>query len=71
MVSVSGMKKLMSLALVLFLAFGVFGSTDVFAEPDEEVENIRHMIKAKGPLARRQDLRFALEEREEEKARWG
>jgi C1A family cysteine protease len=47
MVSVSGMKKLMSLALVLFLAFGVFGSTDVFAEPDEEVENIRHMIKAK------------------------
>jgi C1A family cysteine protease len=44
MVSASGLKKLMSLALVLFLAFG---STAVFAEPDEEVENIRQMIKAK------------------------
>lgn len=44
MVSVSGLKKLMSLTLVLFLAFG---STAVFAEPDEEVENIRQMIKAK------------------------
>jgi C1A family cysteine protease len=44
MVSANGLKKLMSLALVLFLAFS---STAVFAEPDEEVENIRQMIKAK------------------------
>lgn len=44
MVSVSGLKKLMSLTLVLFLAFG---ATAVFAQPDEEVENIRQMIKAK------------------------
>lgn len=44
MVSASGMKKLTSLALVLFLAIG---ATAVFAQPDEEVENIRQMIKAK------------------------